>query len=878
MSLSTGTRVGPYEIIVSVGVGGMGEVYRARDTRLDRNVAVKISAEQFSERFEREARAVAALNHPNVCTLYDVGPNYLVMEFIEGPTLAERIAGGALAAAEALPIARQICEALQAAHDKGIVHRDLKPANIKITPAGVVKVLDFGLAKAFQRPDGSDHPTVSPTLTLDATRAGVILGTAGYMSPEQARGLPADKRADIWSFGVVFFEMLTGRQIFSGETISDTLAAVLRADLQWSALPSDTAPAIRRLLRRCLARDRNERLHDIADARLEIQEALSARVESSAPVAAPRSKQNPLPWILAALALIAALWLAVNQWRSQPAEPSYRVSLLPPDKSIFTPAGGGANGGFSISADGGSLAFTATLQGKPMLWVRRLDSLAARPLPGTENASFPFWSPDTKFIGFFAENKLKKIEVAGGPPQVICDASQGRGGTWNREGVIVFSGIDRTLHRVAASGGQPVRITTFDRPDQENAHYWPSFLPDGRHFLYQARNTNREKSAIRVGSLDEKSAPNRHIELLRNRYNAMYANGWLLFLRDSTLFAQRLDVDHLKLEGDAAPLAEHLGYSASMAFGAFSVSANGNLVYGKDLQQNSRLMWVARDGKLAAIPIEPGSFGDPTLSPDATRFAITHELSGNFDIWLVDLAHPVLTRFTFDSALEFHPTWSPDGKQIAFASTRVDGVPKIFVKASNGAGKEEELLPGSKTVQLPSGWSRDGRYLLYSESYPTGFDVCVVNMTGERKPWKIVESPFNESQGQFSPDGRWISYTSDESGRYEIYVKSFTGAPARYQISTDGGMQSRWRRDGRELYYIAPGGKMMAVAVKSTAETLERETPRQLFEVHLPIGFSTNYTYDVTADGQRFLIVERTDGENGDLLTLVTNWPAALRK
>jgi Tol biopolymer transport system component len=675
---------------------------------------------------------------------------------------------------------------------------------------------------------------------------------------------------------VVFFEMLTGRQIFSGETISDTLAAVLRADLQWSGLPSDTAPPIRRLLRRCLERDRNARLHDIADARLEIEEALSAPAEVPAAAPAPPSKPNLLPWLVAVLAIIATAWLAFTQWRGRPAEPSYRASLLPPEKAAFTPAQT-LVGGFAVSPDGRSLAFVATQEARTMLWVRPLDSLAARPLPGTENSSYPFWSPDNRFIGFFADNKLKKIEVAGGPPQVICSANQGRGGTWNRDGVIVFTGIDRTLWRVSAAGGEPVHIA-LDHPPEVTAHYWPSFLPDGRHFLYQARHNNRDQSAICVASADGKPGPGRHMELMKSHTNAIYANGWLLFLRDATLFAQRFDADRLKLEGEAMPIAEHVGFSASLAYGSFSVSATGTLVYGKDLRQNSRLVWATRDGNLTPVPVETGMYLAPSLSPDGTRLAIGHDSAGNPDIWLVDLIRSVPTRLTFDPAFDIYPVWSPDGKQIAFGSTRVDGTPKLFVKPANGAGTEEQVLPGSKTVQLPSDWSQDGRYVLYTESGQGGYDLSVATVAGEHKSEKILQTPFNENQPQFSPDGRWISYSSDESGRYEVYVTSFKGAPGKFQISSGGGTQSRWRGDGKELFYISSGGRMMAVPVQLMGESFERETPRQLFEARWLVGLSTNYTYDVTRDGKRFIAIQPAEGETSEPLTLIANWPAALRK
>ncbi|MEO7145578.1 MAG: protein kinase [Bryobacteraceae bacterium] len=885
MPLSTGELRGPYEILAPIGAGGMGEVYRARDTRLNRVVAIKISKEQFTERFEREAHAVAALNHPNICTLYDVGPDYLVMEYVEGPTLAERIAAGAIPLDEALPLARQIAEALEAAHEKGIVHRDLKPANIKLTGEGKVKVLDFGLAKAFESGEPDADPSNSPTVTLSATRAGVILGTAGYMSPEQARGVAADKRADIWSFGVVLFEMLTGRRAFAGETISDTLAAVLKTDPDWSALPAGTPPPIRRLLRRCLEKDRKKRLHDIADARLEIDEAPE-------PQAGDRRRHGWLPWGIAAFFVASTAWLALAPFGSRSPEGSFQVALLPPEKASFTPVEVNT-GGMALSPDGRALAFVATLEGKTLLWVRRLDSLTARPLPGTDGAYLPFWSPDSRFIGFFAGNKLKKIEVAGGPPQDICDAGQGRGGTWNRDGVIVFTAIDRTIRRVRAAGGEPVKLTTLDPAYHENAHYWPDFLPDGRHFLYLARSTVREKSAICVGSIDDQPGTRRRNELVKVNSNGVYGPslggglwggraGWLLFLRERTLFAQKFDAVNLKLEGEAVPVAERVGYVVNTAFAAFSVSDTGLLVYGHESNQVGHLIWMSRDGKPSPAVAEPGDYFAPRLSPDGTRLAvgIADAQTGNFNIWQIDLPHGITTRFTFQSARDVYPVWSPDGKQIVFSSLR-DGAPNLYLKAAGGAGNEERIGSPSNNVQLPYDWSRDGRYLLYTEHAPgTNDDLWVLPMTGERKPVPLLQTQFDETQGQFSPDGRWVAYISDESNRYEVYVRSFNGPPGKFQISSGGGTEPRWRGDGKELYYVSSDGKMMAAAVKATADGFERETPRVLFEARALSGGGGNffYHYDVARDGQRFLIVAPTEESTAQPLTLVTNWQAGLKK
>ncbi len=881
-----GLRLGPYELIARIGAGGMGEVWRATDTRLDRSVAIKICHVQFSERFEREARAVAALNHPNICTLYDVGPDYLVMELVEGPTLAERIATGPLPLEEALAIARQITEALEAAHEKGIVHRDLKPANVKLTANGNVKVLDFGLAKALDNGITPADPNTSPTLTLSATRAGMILGTAAYMSPEQARGIAADKRADIWAFGVVLYEMLAGKRMFASESVSDTLASVLKTDPDWSALPAGTPATIRKLLRRCMERDRKRRLHDIADARLEIDEALSAPPESPAAPAQPHSRIfTLLPWSIAALVSIA--WLAISLSRpDSPEHPSFQVQLQPPEKGAFTPIQSNT-GGFAVSPDGRNLAFVATREGRTLLWVRQFDSLEARPFAGTDNAFFPFWSPDNRYIAFFAEGKLKKVDLAGGSPQVICEGiGIGRGGTWNREGVIVFGG-NGELNSVPSVGGSPVRIGPVQ---PAYSQYWPSFLPDGRHFLYASRST-LDKISIRVGSLDKKGGADQDMELLNAPSNGVYApllgagiqsrNAvWLLSLQDNTLFARRFSAERFKLEGDAVPVASGVGYTAAILLAHMSVSENGVLVYGHEAGQNRRLVWIERDGRVTPVNAAPAGYLMPRLSPDGGKLAVSVAAqSSRSNIWLIDLLRGTPARLTFDASTDSFPLWSPDGKTIAFDSSP-GGIPNLFVKPANGSGNQERIMPPSAGLwQALYDWSRDGRYILYLKlGAKTGPDLWIFDLQ-ERKSVPFLDTQATESQGQFSPDGRWVAYSSDASGRYEIYVRSFTGA-AQFQVSNGGGAQARWRGDGKEIYY-ANAGKMMAVSVDTTGDTFRSEAPRVLFEARALIGVNGSgpqgYLYDVTRDGKRFLVIERGDAE-AQPLTLVTNWQAGLKK
>jgi len=867
----------------------MGEVYRARDLKLARDVAVKVLPAAVAQdadrmaRFAREAQLLALLNHPNIASIYRLEQGALIMELVEGPTLAERIEQGPIPLPEALPLARQLAEALDYAHEKGVIHRDLKPANIKITPEGRLKVLDFGLAKALGDDPVPGDAASSPTLTMRATLAGVILGTAAYMSPEQARGGTADKRADIWSFGVVLYEMLTGRESFAGETVSDTLAAVLRAEPDWSALPNPTPPAIRRLLRRTLERDRRRRLRDIGDALPEIDDALTVSDEAIA--TKPRSRWKRLaPWAVAGVLLVASGWLALQLRQEAPAESAIQASLLPPDKAAFTPLQPNS-GGIALSPDGRTLAFTATQEGRNRLWIQRLDSAPARPLAGTEGAYYPFWSPDNRWLGFFAENHLKKIEVAGGPPQVVCDIAIGRGATWSRDGVIVFGGLDRVLHRVAASGGQSAPLTSLNPAKAEVRHNWPSFLPDGRHFLFLAQ-TAQPPGVLYAASVDAQE-PARRIQILSGVSNTIYAPsvppgraGWLLFQRDTTVFAQKFDPAALKLEGEALQVAEHGGSLLTFGLANASASETGVLVYGRE-DETGRLVWLNREGKPSPLAASPGTYRMPRLSPDGKRLAVSHAeaQSGNMDIWLIDLLRGGSTRFTFDPAADLFPLWSPDGNRILFGSARDRGA-SLYLKAANQAADEESILTGEKGKgQAAYDWSPDGRYILYmSIGNRGGTDLWTLDVN-DRKTAPFLATPFNESQGQFSPDGLWVAYSSDESGHHEVYVHSFTG-PARFQVSVGGGGQPRWKGDGKELYYVTADGKMMAVGVRSTAGSFEYDSPKVLFESRALIGASGSgpqgYFYDAARDGQRFLVIEHSD--SAEPLTLVTNWQARLKK
>ena len=884
MPLSAGTRFGPYEILAPIGAGGMGEVYRARDTKLDRDVAIKVLPAALAQdperlaRFEREAKVLAALNHPNIAQIYGLEQRALVMELVEGETLK-----GPLPVETALNYAKQIADALEAAHEKGITHRDLKPANIMITPAGVVKVLDFGLAAVAQDPaSGGTDPSNSPTLTMRATQTGMIMGTAAYMSPEQAAGKPVDKRADIWSFGVVLFELLTGRQLFGeGETISHTLADVLRAPLDFDKLPKETPRAIQDLLQRCLDRDVRNRLRDIGEARVLIHRHLAAPMDQTdtSEVGIRVQGARPLSWVIAAIALIAAtvfasLWLI----RRAPATLVSQFTVDAPPETLFT----NSFAATAVSPDGRYLVLGAARNsGIPSLWLRPLDSLAARQLPGTEGANLPFWSPDSKSIAFFAGGKLKRIDLVGGAPLVLCDATEAInasvGGTWNRDGVILFGGTDG-LRRVSASGGNPVMVTKADHSRQEAGFGYPQFLPDGKHFIYFIESGNANTQGVYSGSLDR---PQEHVQVLRTDAKALYTepnsgrSGYLLWLREQTLLAQRFDAGSLRLEGDPAPVADGVAVN-NLRRAAFWTSDAGLLVYRTGGIGRRKLVWMNRDGKGIEQAGQPDFYGSMQLSPDAKRVAFGRvDPTGALEnIWLLEFARSATSRLTFSQHQDSIPLWSPDGRQIAFQSNR-NGVFQIYRKDSGGGGQEEQLTEGPMS-KYPSDWSRDGKYLLYGQvDSTTGADLWALPLDGPRKPVLVLQTPFTEVRARFSPDGKWIAYESNESGRSEIYVRAFPSSTGQWQISNQGGNSARWRGDGKELFYLSPDGKMMAVGVRTSAASVEVDPPRELFNASLT---GLYFSYDITSDGRRFLLVEPPEAQGGIApLTVTVNWQAGLK-
>ena len=819
MTLPAGSRLGPYEILSAIGAGGMGEVYRARDTRLERTVAVKVLPARLSEdpafrqRFEREAKAISQLSHPHICTVHDVGNEagveYLVMEFLEGETLANRIAKGPLPLEQVLRHGIEIAEALEKAHRHGVVHRDLKPGNVMLTKSGV-KLVDFGLAKLDLPAPGSLAHSLSDVPTQGDIRLsaqGSIVGTLHYMAPEQLEGGEADGRTDIFGLGLLLYEMTTGKKAFAGKSPASLMAAILHKDPEpISSIQPMTPPALDRIVRTCLAKDPDDRFQTAHDVRLQLEwiaEGGSA-VGLPAPVAARRKSREKLAWALvpvAALAAAAATVLVIRLTSEPPR--TVRSSLLPPEKSSFA----FEFGPMALSPDGLRVAYVATSSGINRLWVQPLSGVSAQPLAGTDGASNPFWSPDSRFLGFFADRKLKKIEASGGPPQTLADASLGRGGSWNREGVILFVPNSReVVHRVSASGGETSPVTKLDAGASEVSHRWPVFLPDGRRFLYLAQNGlgAGEKNGIYVASLD---GGERKLLVNANTNVAYTPPGHLLFHRERTLLARPFDPESLRFTGEAFPVAEDVQYFATWAQAVFAASDHGLLAYQTDPSGGrSQLTWLDRAGKQAGTVGDPGRLTTPRISNDGRQVAVRIlDSQAVGDIWIYDLERNTGTRFTFDPSDDFGPLWSHDDARLVFSGAR-KSPGDIYQKDLAGTAKEEPLL-SSNAFKMPLDWSRDGRVLLFQVDdprKPTHMDLWTYSAE-DGKATPFLQSGSNEILGRFSPDGRWLAYVSNESGREEVYVAPFPGRGGKWQISTSGGRAPVWTRGGREIVYQAPG-------------------------------------------------------------------------
>ena len=864
MTVAVGTKLGPYEILAPIGKGGMGEVWKAHDTRLCRDVAIKISAEQFTERFEHEARAIAALNHPNICHLYDVGPNYLVMELVEGLTLADRIKEGAIPLDEALAIARQIADALEAAHEKGITHRDLKPGNIKIKPDGTVKVLDFGLAKMGGTPTA--HADESPTLTIGQTEAGVILGTASYMSPEQAKGKPVNQRADIYAFGAVLYEMVTGQRLHRGETTTDVLASVIKEEPQWDKVPAQ----VQKLLRRCLEKDLQKRLRHIGDVMALVEDVPTA----PAPIVKAWPASRKWPWVAAGLAVLlmggAAAWFL----RPAPEQPMLQFDILPPEGAKFV----NTLSPLALSPDGKRIVFLATNKnGKEMLWERSIDSGAEAAIPGTENAGDPFWSPDSRWVGFYAPGTLQRVDVvAGGQPQVICYC-EARSGSCNSDGTIVF-GQPPNLARVSAAGGTPTTISPLSRGPGVN-YSAAQFLPDGRHVLYYRLGPKGPDA--RLTSLDGKMDR----VLVEGGGVPTYApnprgGGWILHDVRGQLLAQPFDVKRLEFTGEPAVLAENVGIGRW-----WSTSVTGLLAFRRIYSEQRQLTWFSRDGRMLGTVGDPALLAAPRISPDQKTIAFQGTGEQNTNIWMFDLARNISAQFTFQPGFGATPIWSRDGKTIVY--TR--GNEQVLVeRPANGVGPEKVLADETGKEVFPTDISRDGRWLVLTEPRAVNGTIVLRSLEDTRKTIRIEERN-TERDGSISPDGRWLLYSSVPSARREVLVQSMpkeaggrASAVGKWQISMAGGSQPTWRADGKEIFFIASDGKMMVVPVESGEDFFRAGTPQPLFQTRLEFDQRTYYNvyreYDITPDGQRFLVNQRLPDTGESPITVIVNWPKLLEK
>jgi serine/threonine protein kinase len=850
---------------------------------------------------EREAKAISSLNHPYICTLHDIGSqdgvDFLVMEYLEGETLADRVQRGSLPLEEALKIGIQIAQALDKAHARGIVHRDLKPANIMLTKNGP-KLMDFGLAKpapAIGSASG-DVPLTPSTPTMSVavltgsasplTQKGTVVGTFQYMAPEVLQGVEADACSDIFSFGCVLYEMFTGRRAFEGKSQFSVLGAILDKEPERiSTVLPDSPPRLDETVWRCLAKSPDQRYGCMHDVRIQLEALAEARPKDSSaqPVSSkPVPVSSRLLWLIAGIVALIVLSIGMAYVFQVPKPtPVVRSSILPPAGTAFVtmlPASGPP----VLSPDGTRLAFTARDEkSKVLLYVRPLKSLTAVPLAGTDDAIYPFWSPDGREIGFFAAGKLKKINADGGPPQNLCDSVGGRGGAWSKYGLIVFTpSSNQRLFSVSAAGGTPEAASKLDVSKAENSHRWPSFLPDGKHFLYWARSSRGAESTVlyvgELGSLQAKL-------LMKSETMAVYASGHLLFMRDQTLMAQTFDPSRMELSGEPVPIAEHVAVNGATVRAMFSPSDTGALVYqAGEGSSGWKLVWSGRDGKPMGSVAQPDRYIGPALSPDGTRLAVTifAGSQGTADIWIFDLTRGTGTRLTFSTASPANqttPVWTPDGKTVFYASS-VKGAPHIYAKAADGSSPERAVLEGTDSFEYPRSISPDGRYLVYERKVPkseTGYHLWALPLFGDGKSFPIVQDAFDEGEATVSPDGKWMAYQSNESGRREVYIAAFPGGGAKWQVSSNGGIAAKWREDGKELFFLDPADNLVAVDVTS-GKAVQLGAPHALFQA---VGIQRDFgPYDVTGDGKKFLINSGNLKEGTEPVTLVLNWPAELKR
>ena len=875
--------IGPYPIEREIGRGGMGIVYLGRDTRLDRRVAIKVLPDVFAAdperlaRFEREARLLASLNHPNIAAIYGLeeanGRRFLVLEYVEGETLAERVARGPLPIDDAVDVGRQIAAALEAAHESGVIHRDLKPGNVKLTPGGDVKVLDFGLAKGGATSSVSSDPSISASPTMShvaATSAGVILGTAAYMSPEQARARAVDRRTDIWSFGCVLYECLTGRQAFTGETVSDLIAVILQGEPDWKALPAGTPTRLRELLARCLTKDPKKRLRDIGEARLLLEggdASQSSGVFASAPAAAP-ARASRLPMLLAAaFALTTAVLAALLLGRAPEALPVQRLSLdlptmvAPPRETPLA----------SLSPDGTMIASSATdSAGTPRLWLRSLDALQGRLVPTTEDCAYTAWSPDGHSIAFATQDRVKKVDIRGGAPEVVCPIqSYGRGLSWGSRNTIVFCGGPQgPVYEVSADGGEPRVVTTLGKG--ETAHRFPRFLPDGRHFLYAVLPGRRGQFEICVGSTDDAKTRQKLFEA--DGVPTWVEPGWLLFARNGRLLAQRFDANSRRLGGKPIMLSDEPKQSTYIGGPAVTAGRRGAFAYFRPEDVTTRLVWGPPAGPRVPLPFPPGAYGFVLPSPSGEQAVVSKSTSPTeSDLWLIDLHRMIETRFTFDPGAADRPVWSPDGARIAY-SNNGSGRWEVYVKDVGAAGAGRKVFESIAQITYPDAWTPDGRVLLVEQiDEKTGWNVLEVPLEGGGKPRPILATAFDEQAAALSHDGRWLAYSSNESGRGEIYVDSYPVPGHRTQITNAGGLYSQWRPDGRELAVLTASFDLLRVPIDpATGRVAGPARTVALRDVVME---------QMMPDFQRAIaIVPAVSGHVSDAITIVDNWRSALKE
>jgi len=879
-----------YRIVEKLGQGGMGEVYQAKDQKLGRDVAIKVLPEEFAKdadrvaRFQREAKLLASLNHPNIAAIYGLeesgGTNFLVLELVEGETLADQLKRGPIPVEESLKLALQIAEVLEAAREKGVIHRDLKPANIKITPNGKVKVLDFGLAKAFAGGQADLNLSNSPTLSNAATQQGVILGTAAYMSPDQAKGKAVDKRADIWAFGCILYECLTGKRAFEGETVTETLAAILTREPAWDLLPSAVPRPIRFTLRRCLRKDPKLRFHEIADVRIELDEIGEESGSVSAAIV-PRTDRTPrwpvvFPWLLSCSLAILVVAELLTAWKPQKADhrPLMRFSLLMPgspplawftiQSSVATP-----NYGLAISPDAGFVVYLADIGAATQLYLRPLDQAAADPIPFTEDASDPFISPDGKWVGFFARGELKKVFLQGGPPKIVCNAVNSRGGSWGDDGTIVFGLVSGGLWRVSAEGGTPTQITSLDQSRGEISHRFPRLLPGGKAVIFTIKTNligSFDDAEIAVARLD---TGERHI-LVEGGSCAEYApSGHIVYAHGGSLLAVPFDESRLAVTGSPKPVLGGVTTDPSSGATMFSSSSSGILTYapGTNRPIEGLLIWRDQQGRLEQLA-ETRCYADPRLSPNGQQLAV-RILAANDDVWLYEISRHAFSRLTLGGGNYYAPVWTPDGKRLLYSSDKT-GRSNLYWKDADGSGAEQRLTT-CDFQQIATSFTPDGKTVVFDQDSPSGGrDIWTLTMQADEKPCPFVQTPFDEQGGAVSPDGRWLAYVSNDSGRDEVYVQSFPKPARRWTISNGGGKSPVWGTGGNELFY-RNGNKMMLVAV-TARPPFSATSPRVAFD--LPPRVSQ---YDVARDG-RFLMIQNQGQGSVDTLNVIINWFEELKR